>query len=120
MNKISIQKKREKNSPCTSLSVRVHLSQVALQRPLFAAVRVGQVATMGIGAAATSDAQADGFYNAAYFTTALYFAAAEWAARDPLAAEELGAPGAAVTPGPRGEKSGMEGLAAEEEQGKAT
>lgn len=56
---------------------------VAMQRPLFAAVRVGQVATLGLSAAGTPDAQADGFYNAAYLTTAIYFAAAEWAARDP-------------------------------------
>eukprot|EP00931_Biecheleriopsis_adriatica_P118664 TRINITY_DN94010_c0_g1_i1.p1 TRINITY_DN94010_c0_g1~~TRINITY_DN94010_c0_g1_i1.p1 ORF type:complete len:354 (+),score=52.74 TRINITY_DN94010_c0_g1_i1:52-1113(+) len=50
---------------------------VAMQRPLFAAVRVLQGAALG-SAASLPEVQADAFYYSAYFVTALYVVVAEW------------------------------------------
>lgn len=54
---------------------------VAAQRPLFALARLAQGAVLGADLTATAPAQADAFYYCAYFTTALYIGAAEWAIR---------------------------------------
>jgi len=61
---------------------------VALQRPLFAALREVQYLTLPSGEAATAEAMADAFYVAAVAATALYVGAAEIIAREGTAAAE--------------------------------
>lgn len=50
---------------------------VAMQRPLFAAVRVMQALLLGFETASLPEVQADAFYYSAYFVTALYVLTAE-------------------------------------------
>ena len=62
---------------------------VALQRPVYAAVRLAQAAALGTAASVTPGAEADAFYYAAYATTFAYMTAAEWLARRPAAGAGL-------------------------------
>mmetsp|Transcript_18051 Transcript_18051/g.36924 ORF Transcript_18051/g.36924 Transcript_18051/m.36924 type:complete len:316 (+) Transcript_18051:435-1382(+) len=63
---------------------------VAAQRPVFAAIRLAQAGLLGTQVSTKSGPLAEAYFYAAYSTTLVYLAGAEWLARRPLSAESFG------------------------------